>query len=815
MAEQPIRPEVEVEDLVIEDSANIEIQQPGAVTQENVEMMEDGSAIVNPEEMTAAQGDFGLNLAEVVEETELNKMADDLFGLYDEDKSSRGDWEKAYVDGLDLLGFKYTDRTQPFTGASSVTHPLLAETVTQFQAQAYKELLPADGPVRTQIVGEINPQVQEQANRVKDFMNYQIMDVMEEYDPDMDQLLFFLPLAGSAFKKIYYSDLKQRAVAEFIPAEDIVLPYLTTDIQSCERVCHVVTMMDNELRKKQASGFFRDIDIKPSLPTDSDIQNKYNDLEGTNEETSMDVYNLLEFHVDLDLVGFEDPSGVKVPYIVTIDKGSNKVLSIYRNWNPNDPLKKKIQYFVHYKFLPGLGFYGFGLIHMLGGLSRTATSALRQLIDAGTLSNLPAGFKARGLRIRDDDNPLQPGEFRDVDAPSGNLREGLVPLPYKGPDQTLFQLLGFVVQAGQKFAAIADQKMGEGSQANPVGTTMALIERGTKVMNAIHKRLHYSQKKEFKLLARVIQLYLPPEYPYMVKGGNQMIKQQDFDERVDIIPVSDPNIFSMAQRVTLAQTQMQMAQAAPELHNMYEAYRRMYMALGVRDIDVILPQPPKPAPLDPARENANALAGQKLEAFPQQDHEAHMDAHRAFMSSVLVRQNPQVMSILQAHISEHISLLATEQVQEKMKEQIAAQQQMMMQAQQNPQMQQQAQQAQQILDIELSKMVAIMVGEITSKMLAEEEEMLESQSQDPLVDLKQQEIDLREKDIQRKAMEEQQKLEFQNKKLGQNTNMQQEKIQSQEDIAQLRANVNLEKMDKDMRNKNIDLKETQIRGRDK
>jgi len=812
MAEKPIRPEVE-EDLVVEESANVEIKAPGALMQEDVQMMEDGSAVINPGPMTPSQGEFGVNLAEIVPEGELSTLANDLFGNYEEDRSSRGDWEKAYVDGLDLLGFKYTDRTQPFAGASSVTHPLLAETVTQFQAQAYKELLPADGPVRTQIVGEITPEVQAQANRVKDFMNYQIMDVMEEYDPDMDQLLFFLPLAGSAFKKVYYSDLKQRAVAEFIPAEDIILPYLTTDIQSCERVCHVVTMMDNELRKKQASGFFRDIDIHPSLPTDSDIQTKYNQLEGTNEESMMDTYNILEFHVDLDLAGFEDPSGVKIPYIVTIDKGSTKVLSIYRNWNPNDPTKKKNQYFVHYKFLPGLGFYGFGLIHMLGGLSRTATAALRQLIDAGTLSNLPAGFKARGLRIRDDDNPLQPGEFRDVDAPSGNLREGLVPLPYKGPDPVLFQLLGFVVQAGQKFATIADQKIGEGSQANPVGTTMALIERGTKVMSAIHKRLHYSQKIEFKLLAKVIQTYLPPEYPYMIKGGNRQVKAADFDERVDIIPVSDPNIFSMAQRVTLAQTQMQLAQAAPELHNMYEAYRRMYMALGVRDIDIILPQPPQPMPVDPSKENSMALQGQKIQVFPQQDNEAHMDTHRAFMSSFLVRQNPQVMGTLQAHISEHISFLATEQVQEKMKEKIQEVQQMMMQAQQNPQMAQQAQQAQQVLDVEMAKMIAIIEAEITDKMLDEEEEMLEQRSQDPLVDLKQQEIDLREKDIQRKSMEEQQKLKFQDKKLGQNTDMQKEKIESQEDIAQLRANVNLEKMDKTIKDKKTDLKETEIRQR--
>jgi len=811
MPERPIKDPIGDLPLNVEEAANVEIQTPGGTIDENVEMMEDGSAVVNPLPMNMAQNDFGTNLAEVIDEGDLSKLANELFSNFQDDKNSRGDWEKAYVEGLDLLGFKHTERSQPFAGASSVTHPLLAESVTQFQAQAYKELIPPEGPVRTQIIGSITPEVEEQAQRVKEFMNYQLTTVMEEYDPDMDQLLFFLPLAGSAFKKIYYSDLKQRAASEFIPAEDIVLPYLTTDLKSCERICHVATMMDNELRKKQASGFFRNIEIHPAMRDNSDIQNKYNQLEGVSEEIEMDNYNLLEFHVDLDLPGFEDPKSVKVPYIVTIDKGSNKVLSIYRNWNPNDPFKNKIQYFVHYKFLPGLGFYGFGLIHMLGGLSRSATSALRQLIDAGTLSNLPAGFKARGLRIRDDDNPLQPGEFRDVDAPSGNLREGLVPLPYKGPDQVLFQLLGFVVEAGQKFASVADQKIGEGSQANPVGTTMAMIERGTKVMNAIHKRLHYSQKMEFKLLAKVISQYLPPEYPYMVKGGDRMIKQADFDDRVDILPVSDPNIFSMAQRVTLAQTQMQMAQAAPELHNMHEAYRRMYQALGVRDIDIILPQPARPAPIDPAKENSNSLQGQKLEAFPQQDHTAHMETHRAFMSSFLVRNNPTVMGILQGHISDHISLLANEKIQQEMAPQLQQIQQMM----QNPQMAQQAQMQQQQLQLEMAKRVAVLSAEITNKMLEEEAEALEERSQDPLVDLKQQEIDLKEKDIQRKAMEEQQKLEFQEKKLEETTDMSKEKIQSQEDIAQLRANVNLEKVEKDERNKKIDVMEKRMDRRNK
>ena len=716
MAEQPIRPEVE-EDLVVEEAANVEIKAPGEVVQEDVEMMEDGSALINPDPLTAAQGEFGVNLAEIVPEGELSTLANDLFGNFEEDKSTRGDWEKAYVDGLDLLGFKYTDRTQPFAGASSVTHPLLAETVTQFQAQAYKELLPADGPVRTQIVGNITPDVQEQANRVKDFMNYQIMDVMEEYDPDMDQLLFFLPLAGSAFKKVYYSDLKQRAVAEFIPAEDIVLPYLTTDIQSCERVCHVVTMMDNELRKKQASGFFRDIDIHPSLPTDSDIQSKYNQLEGTNEESLMDTYNLLEFHVDLDLVGFEDPKGVKVPYIVTIDKGSTKVLSIYRNWNPNDQLKKKVQYFVHYKFLPGLGFYGFGLIHMLGGLSRTATSALRQLIDAGTLSNLPAGFKARGLRIRDDDSPIQPGEFRDVDAPGGAIRDGLMPLPYKGPDQVLYQLLGFVVQSGREFASIADQKIGDGSQANPVGTTMALLERGSRVMSSIHKRLHYAQHIEFRILARVFAEYLPPTYPYAVRGGDRQIKLADFDDRVDVIPVSDPNIFSMTQRISLAQTQLQLAQSNPEIHNIYEAYRRMYMALGVDGIESILPPPAPPAPLDPAKENSNALKGIPFQVFPGQDHQQHINAHRAFMSSYLVKNSPQVLLIFQSHVSDHISQQSREEIEAK-NAPLIQEQAMKFGGQVPPELMQQFQ-------MQNEKEIAALIAQRTEEMVAEEQEYLE------------------------------------------------------------------------------------------
>jgi hypothetical protein len=610
----PVEREITTPDLEIEQApgVNIDVEQP--LTNGNAMMLEDGSAIVNPMEEQPDVKNHNANLAEMVDESDLRSIAADLMSEFESDKNSRSDWEKTYTEGLDLLGFKYDDRARPFSGASGVTHPLLAEAVTQFQAQAYKELLPAGGPVRTVVVGQETPDIRQQAERVKEFMNYQVTEVMEEYDPDLDQLLFYLPLAGSAFKKVYYDGALGRAVSKFVPAEDLIIPYYATDLDSCERITHSVKMMGNDLRKLQVSGFYRDIDIMKPKEEKSEVGQKYDELEGRVDDYQNNMtVTLLEFHVNLDIIGFEDldvqtkePTGIRLPYIVTVEEQSGEILSIYRNWKQGDQSHAKKQYFVHYKFLPGLGFYGFGLIHMLGGLSRTATSALRQLIDAGTLSNLPAGFKARGLRIRDDDNPLQPGEFRDVDAPGGAIRDSLMPLPYKEPSATLFQLLGFVVQAGQRFAAISDMKIAEGgAQQAPVGTTLALLERGTKVMSAIHKRCHYAQRLEFKLLAKVLTEYLPPEYPYAIAGGNRVIKMQDFDDRVDILPVSDPNIFSMAQRVTLAQTQLQLAQSNPDMHNMHEAYRRMYEALGVPDVQLILPPPPpKPTPLDPAVENS-------------------------------------------------------------------------------------------------------------------------------------------------------------------------------------------------------------------
>ena len=631
---------------------------------------DDGSVLVDfdPSEDMADVG-FDENLAEVMDDRELGSIASELMGEFDANKASRQEWEDAYTEGLELLGFNYQERTEPFRGASGVTHPLLAEAATQFQAQAFNELLPSSGPVRTAIMGDETREKQDQASRVRGFMNYYITNVMDDYTPDMDQMLFYLPLAGSTFKKVYYDEVMGRAVSKFVPAEQLVVPYETSDLDTCSNIAHIIRMNLNDLRKQQIAGVYRDIPIIPQQADAGEVQGELDRITGL-EPGSIDYdCTLVEFHANLDLEGFEDvddegePTGIKVPYIVTISQDNGQILSIRRNYREDDELKRKIQYFVHYKFLPGFGFYGLGLIHTIGGLSRTATAALRQLIDAGTLSNLPAGFKARGLRIRDDDDPLQPGEFRDVDAPGGAIRDSLMPLPFKGPDQTLFQLLGFVVQAGQRFATITDMKVGDGNQQAAVGTTLAMLEQGLRVMSAVHKRLHYAMRIEFKLLARVMSEFLPQEYPYTVEGGNQSVMASDFDDRVDIVPVSNPNTFSQAQRIALAQTKMQLAGAAPELHNMHEVYRDMYEAIGVTDVDRLMKKVPdeEPRPLDPASENINALDMVELNAFQGQNHQAHIMAHLVFASSPMIGGMPPVAMSMQKHVMEHVKLQAEEQ----------------------------------------------------------------------------------------------------------------------------------------------------------
>jgi len=740
------------------------------------------------------------NLADILPEDTLDPLGSKLRSDYQDYKASRKDWEQSYISGLDLLGFKYNNRNEPFQGASGATHPVLAEAVTQFQALAYKELLPSDGPVRTQILGVSNAVKEQQAQRVKDFMNYQIIDQMKEYEPEFDQMLFHLPLAGSTFKKVYYDDLLGRAVSKFVPADDLVVPYTATSLDDAETVIHVIKISENELRKQQVNGFYSDIELsKPSDVTDADkVADKERELEGvTKSGKGEKLYTLLECHATIDLEGFEDvgqdgePTGIKLPYVVTIEEGSQKVLSIRRNFAPNDPLKNKIQYFVHFKFLPGLGFYGFGLIHMIGGLSRTATAALRQLLDAGTLSNLPAGFKQRGVRVKDDATPIQPGEFKDVDTPGGNLKDAFVFLPYKEPSATLLQLMGIVVQAGQRFASIADMQVGDGNQQAAVGTTVALLERGSRVMSAIHKRLYAALKSEFKLLSKVFATYLPPEYPYDVVGGQKNIKVADFDDRIDVLPVADPNIFSMSQRISLAQTGLQMAMASPQIHNLYNAYRKMYEALGIKDIDRILPPPAPNAPMDPSMEHINALGGKPFQAFPGQDHRAHVTAHLNFMSTNLVRNNPNVMAAMQKNILEHISLMATEQVQLEYREQMVQLQQLAQQAAVNPQAQQQMQEMTQ--NIEARK--AVLIAEMTGDFMKEEKEITSQFDSDPLLKLKSREVDLKAMENQRKQQETTANQQLERAKLLQAQQLTKQKMEQNEELAELRADTSLEKQE--------------------
>ena len=781
----------------------VEISPPEKVVDFNSDVeltdLPDGGAEVNFDPnapVDQSQIPFDGNLAEFIEEGQLEKFSNDLLSNFESDKDTRKDWEDTYVKGLDMLGFKYESRTKPFEGSSGVVHPLLSESVTQFQAQAYKELLPPDGPVRTQIVGDATPEIEQQSNRVCEFMNYQIMEVMKEYDPDMDQLLFYLPLSGSAFKKVYYDGILKRAISKFVSSEDLVVNYYATDLESADRVTHILKMTNNELIKNQVSGFYRDIEIKDGYVDKTESREKVDELEGLKKGISSDdnMHTLLEIHANLDVPGFEDQSGVKLPYIVTIEQYSRSVLSIRRNWNQNDPSFVKIPYFVHYKFPPGLGFYGFGLIHMLGGLSRTATSVLRQLIDAGTLANLPAGFKARGMRIRDHDEPLQPGEFRDVDVTGQSIKESLMMLPYKEPSAVLFQLLGFAVDAGKSFAAIADMKMGEGNEQNPVGTTMALLERGTKVMSAIHKRLHGAQRLEFSILARLFKLYLPPEYPYFVVGGNRMIKQSDFDDRVDIIPVSDPNIFSMSQRVILAQTQLQMATAAPQLHDMREAYRRVYQALNVDNIDSILkPSPEEPEPMSPAMENSMAMKGQNPKAFPMQDHQSHMSAHGDFMFTRMVQINPQLYAMMQSHVFEHIAIMAGEMIQQEFNQQIQQLKQMEQQAQQNPQMQEQLQQQQSQLNTQMAKRQSEIEAELTDKIAKEEEARMGAKQDDPLVRLKQQEIDLRAMEVMTNQQRDAQKTQTDMMVEAEKLDLERDKLESQTSIDIMKASADIDK----------------------
>ena len=771
----------------------------------------DGSAIVQalmggePEgvEVQTEQYDHNANLAEIIDEAVLGEISSELREMYEEDTESREDWQQAYTKGLDLLGIKYQERNQPFDGASGVTHPLIAESVTQFQAQAYKELLPAGGPVKTQVIGARTTEKEAQAARVKNFMNYQVTEVMEEFDPDTDQMLFYLPLSGSTFKKVYFDPTRNRAVSAFVPSEDLVVPYSATDLTTASRITHVLRMDENQVRKMQVAGIYRDVEVSTNQETDDNVRDKVDEIDGVSKGYLDEVHTILEMHIEMDLEGFEDVdqegnfTGIKLPYIVTLDVGSGEILSITRNYDQQDPLKRKRQYFVHYKFLPGLGFYGYGLIHMIGGLGRATTSILRQLIDSGTLANLPSGFKARGIRIRNDDEPLAPGEFRDIDAPGGDIRNSIIPLPFKEPSGTLAQLLASLIEGGRRFVSIADQQIGESKSGDmPVGTTVALLERGMKVMSAIHKRLHYAQKTEFRLLARIFAENLPSSYPYEVAGAPSEVKAQDFDGRVDVIPVSDPNIFSMAQRVTLAQTQLQLAQSNPNIHNLHEAYKRMYQALEVQNIDQILPAKKEPQPTSPSIENAKGMQGELLTAFQQQDHDAHIMTHVTFMKLPLVSTSPNIYATFMGHLQDHISMKARLTVMAQVQQQQAQAQQAALAAQMgamDPMMAQQQMQAasaisEEVIESEVAKLEAQFTQEVI-QMLAPPEGQ-----QDPLVQIRQQELAIKAAESQRRAQQDAAELDLERQKVQQRAMTDAARIELQEEIAEERADVNRERI---------------------
>ena len=774
---------------------------------EAAEILVSGQEVLIDDEIQqeAPQVNFNMNLAEVLPEDILQSISNDLLSSIKGDKQSRSEWEKTYTDGLKYLGMKFDDqRSQPFEGSSGVIHPILAEAVTQFQAQAYKEMLPAKGPVKTEIVGARTVETEDQAERVQEFMNYYIMNVMEEYDPELDQMLFYLPLAGSAFKKVYFDFVLNRAMSKFIPPEDLIVPYEAADISSAERITHAINMSSNEIKKQQISGFYANVDIGSDGYSEdlSDVQDAIDEIQGISpsykENRNRTVY---EVHTVLDIEGYEDrdaqgnTTGLKLPYIVTIEESSEKILSIRRNYLENDLLKNKINYFVQYKFMPGLGFYGLGLSHMIGGLSKASTSILRQLIDAGTLANLPAGFKARGMRIRDEDDPLQPGEFRDIDTTGGSLRENLIPLPIKEPSNVLMQLLGILVDSGKRFAAIADMNIGDVNQAMPVGTTVALLERGTKVMSAIHKRLHYSQKLEFNLLAKVFGESLPPVYNFQVGSGQNQIKLQDFDDRVDIIPVSDPNIFSQSQRVTLAQELLQMVQSNPQVHGpmgIYEAYRRMYAALGVDNVDALLMPPPDmtPKPVDAGLENATLLMGQPAQAFPEQNHQAHIDTHRSLFFTDLVKDSPQVQALIISHCMQHLQFLAAQlaqdQMPDEMKQRIGEIQ---------AQMQQVSPEEAQII----GQQIQMINEQYSSAIMAQlANDFLQSIGMsgggDPLVDIRQRELDLRNKelDLESQQFDSKQNQRAQEKQM--DAELQLERMNVQKQIADDKLEVAIDRL---------------------
>ena len=748
------------------------------------EMTEDGGMIIDfdPDAIDPS-GDFFANLADEMSEDALKKLGTELIGQYQGDRDSRNEWEETYIKGLDQLGLKIEDRTLPWPGACGVFHPMLTEAVVRFQSQAITEIFPASGPVKTKLLGLITPEKEQQSKRVQDYMNYLLTDKMSEYRTETEKLLFSLPLAGSAFRKVYYDPNMDRPCAIFVPAEDFIVSYGATDLQMAERATHIMKKNANDVRKLQVSGFYRDIDLPDPSPDPDDIRKKYDELTGDSSTYDFDNrYTLLEMMVNLDLEGFEDtdesgePTGIALPYVVTIDTSSNNILAIRRNWYEEDDNHMMRQHFAHYQYLPGIGFYGFGLVHLIGGLAKSATSLLRQLVDAGTLSNLPGGLKSRGLRIKGDDTPIMPGEFRDVDIPGGAIRDNITFLPYKEPSATLYQLLGNIVEEGRRFTSASDMNVADMKQEAPVGTTLAILERAMKVMSAIQSRLHASMKQEFNILVNVIRDFTSPSYPYEVEPDAD-IKMEDFDDRVDVLPVSDPNAATMSQRIMQYQAALQLAQQSPEIYNLPELHRQMLDTLGIRDADKIIPFDDDVEPADPVSENMSMLNNEPVKAFEYQDHEAHIRVHMSAIQDPELAQmgesNPQGMQLLQAaleaHVREHLAFQYRDEIEMELGVELPP--------------------LGEPLPEDIEKRLSAMVAEAAERLLQKhqreiEQQRIQEQMQDPLVQAKIRELDIKEAEVQRKAQADIMDAQIDAQKSQSRDAVEMERIRSQEKIAE-------------------------------
>ena len=780
--DRPLRTEIEDQD---EAALEIEVVNPEAVSIET----EDGGVLIDFGDSLENESadDHNANLADFIDETDLMGICLDLVSSFRADKESRADWERSYVKGLDLLGLKHEERTQPWDGACGVFHPLLTESVIRFQSQSIQEIFPASGPVKTAIVGKIDEKKTKQAERVQDYLNYLLTEKMTEYRSETEKMLFSLPLAGSAFRKVYYDPNLGRPCSMFVPAEDFVVSYGASDLTTCERSTHVMKKSSNDIRKLQVSGFYRDIDLPPSAPSTDEIERKYNELTGDSASYDYDSrHTILEMHVNLDLPGFEDmeddePTGIHLPYVVAIDQSSRTILSIRRNWYEDDPLKNKREHFVHYQYMPGLGFYGFGLIHMIGGLAKSATSLLRQLVDAGTLSNLPGGLKSRGLRIKGDDTPIMPGEFRDVDVPGGAIRDNIAFLPYKEPSNVLYSLMGDIVEEGRRFASAADVKASDMNGEAPVGTTLAILERSMKVMSAVQARLHASMRVELRLLTGIVRDHGPEAYPYEEDG--EPIVVEDFDNRIDIIPVSDPNAGTMAQRIMQYQAALQLAAQAPEMYDLPLLHRQMLEVLGIRDADEIVPTDKDMKPTDPVSENMNIINGKPVKAFIYQDHEAHIQTHMAMI------QDPSIMEVmgkspnaqkaqaaLSAHVQEHLAFKYRQDIEKQLGVELPAPDQPMPED----------------IEYRISRLVAPAAAQLSGKAAKEQQmQQNEKQMQDPLIQIQMQELQIKQQQVQQRAEAEMAKLQLEAQKAMAKAQLDQQKLDQQSQIEQARLGVKI------------------------